>query len=202
MKLICKKLSLVFATLVMAFQLTAGVVFSSLPVSLPTVATIALVATLPITQTACSKDQMVAAGKDVLSVVQNQELQGFIRTLAPGLLSKFVALVPSANDLIAAFQSGDTSTGLALVNTIFPVIEEVAGALISLSPPAMAILGVANIALHFILNHAQTSTAAKASVKAAKRAGVASVQQAVDYGSQPTWGCNFVQDKRCAVLAH
>ena len=198
MRKLVKHLSVAVATLVLAFQLTAGVVFSSLPVSFPVVATVAVVGTVAVTQVACSQDQLVSAGKDILSVVTDQTLQDYIRTLAPGMLTKFLALVPSAKDLIAAFQNGNITGGLALVNAIFPVIEEVAGVLINLSPPAMAILGLANIALHFILNHTKATTAAKAG----RKAGVAAVRVADNYEAQKTWGCNYRADRRCAALAH
>lgn len=187
--------------LTLGFNFTAGAVLSSLPVSVPTGVGIVVLATLPVTTGfgQCSKDQLVASAKDVLTVVNDTTLQGFLRTLAPSALTKLLALAPTATDLVKAFQSGDTSSGLALINTIFPVIEEIAAAVATLSPQAMAILGIANIGLHFILNHTKATSA----VKAARKAGVAAVRVADDYSTQRAWGCDYrPKDSRCAQLAH
>ena len=183
-------------TLVLGFQLTAGVVLSS-PVVVP-VATVAVVVTVVGTQTACSKDQLVASAEDVLSVLTDQTLIKALQALSPPMLAKIEALVPTAKDLITAIKNGDTSSALAAVNTIFPVIEEVFALFSGGNPAVLAVLALANIALHFIINHVKTTKAAKA----ARVAGIAAVQVADDYGNRPAWGCNLRQDKRCAALAH
>lgn len=199
MRSIARKVSLGFATLVMMFQLTAGVVFNSLPTYTPTVIGIGVVVgTLPLTAAVCSKDQLVASAEDVLSVVTDQTLIKALQTLSPPLLAKIVGLVPTAKDLITAIKNGDTTNALALVNTIFPVIEEAFALFSGGNPAVLAVLALANIGLHFIMNHVSTTKTAKA----AKMAGIAAVQQAVDYNSQPVWGCNFRSDKRCAALTH
>jgi hypothetical protein len=87
---------------------------------------------------------------------------------------------------------------LAAVNTIFPVIEEAFALFSGGNPAVLAVLALANIALHFITNHvSQTKTA-----KAARMAGIAAVQQADSYNNRPVWGCNLRSDKRCAALVH
>lgn len=193
-----KKLLLAPAlTLVIGFQLTAGVVLSSIPVSVPMVATVAVVVAVG-TQTACSKDQLAASAADVLSVLTDSTLIKALQTLSPPLLAKIETLVPTAKDLITAIKNGDTSTALAAVNTIFPVIEEAFALFSGGNPAVLAVLALANIALHFIINHVKTTKTARA----ARAAGVHSVTVALDYEAQPTWGCNIRKDKRCEALAH
>lgn len=194
-RLIIKKISLGLGTLIMAFQLTTGAVFSSLPACTPALVGIGIVAgSLPLTAAQCSKDQLAASAQDVLDVVNNPALQGYLRTLAPGVLPKFLALIPAATNLVTAIKNGDTSNALALVNTIFPVIEEVAASALSSNPTAMALLGVADIGLHFIINHVKAS--APTAVRASR-----SVQVASDYGNKPVWGCQYhPKDKRCASM--
>lgn len=201
MKSIGKKISLGLATLMMAFQLTAGVVFSSLPSYTPTLIGIGVVAgTLPLTAAVCSKDQLVASAEDVLSVLSDQTLIKALQTLSPPMLKKIEGLVPTAKDLITAIKNGDTTNALALVNTIFPVIEEAFALFSGGNPAVLAVLALANIALHFIIDHVQK--AAPATVKSARAAGTQGVAEAIDYGAKPVWGCQYRQDKRCAALAH
>jgi hypothetical protein len=135
----------------------------------------------------CSKDQLVAAGEDVLSVVTSQPLQQALQVLAPGSLTKLTGLLGPAKDLIAAIKNGNTTGALNLVNTIFPVIEEVASIVIGVNPIASAVLALANIALHFIINHTQTTKAAVA----ARKMGVPAAMKAADNGAKPIWGCQY-----------
>lgn len=198
MRSIARKVSLGFATLIMMFQLTAGVVFNSLPAYTPAVIGIGVVVgTLPFTAAVCSKDQLVAAGEDVLSVVNDQALQNALKAISSTALSRLLTLVGPATDLVAALKGGVTTNALALVNTIFPVIEEIVQ-LVSSDPTIMKYLALGNIALHFIINHAKDTTAAKA----ARKTGARSVSDAMSVDAQPVWGCQYRQDKRCAALAH
>lgn len=179
--------------LTLAFNVGVGWV-TSVPVAfVATVAGITAVATTPVTVgfVGCSKDQLTAAAKDVLSVVENKQLQDALRTLSPSALTKLLAIVPTARNLVEAIRNGDTSNALALVNTIFPVIDEIADVL-DASPQVKAILALANIALHFIINHTQTTTTGLSASPEAQRAA--------DFGSRPVWGCTLRTDKRCTVL--
>lgn len=193
-----RKISLSFASLVLAANVTAGglIALSSVtvPVANVTVGSVVLTSgglALLMAEVACSKSQLVASAEDVLSVVTDQTLINALKTLSPPALARLESLVPAARNLITAIKNGDTTNALALVNTIFPVIEEVVSLAVGLSPAAMAILAIANIALHFIMNHAQTAVPKTARQSPAMR-------QASEYGSQPAWGCRYHQtDKRC-----
>jgi len=140
----------------------------------------------------CSKDQLTASAQDVLAVVTDRNLMLALQTISPAALQKLEAAAPLARDLVAAIKNGDTSTALGTVNTIFPIIDEVADAL-DANPKLKAILALANIALHFIINHAQTSTPTIARSRP-------TVRRAIEYGNRPVWGCELRQDKRCAEL--
>lgn len=148
--------------------------------------------TVGMTQTACSKDQLIAAGNDVLSVVTDTALMNALQTISPAALKKLEALVPDAQKLVTALKNGDTSNALALVNTIFPVISDIVAS-VNNDPKIAAFLALGNIALHFIINHTQNTNAAKV----ASKAGVPAVQQAADSGGQTIWGCQYAaKDKR------
>lgn len=184
----------------------AAVVVSSAiaaPAAVTTVAACALVA-LPFIATGCSKNQLVAAAEDVLTVLTNAELMNALRLVSPPLLARLESMVPEAKKLIAAIRAGDTSTALGLVNLIFSVIDD-AGNVLNASPKIKAILGLANIALHFIINHA--SAAAPALAKS-----LPAVRKTIALGAQPAWGCALRSElpdgfkgkeraaKRCAEL--
>lgn len=163
----------------------------------PTILMLALfIATIPLTAAKCDKNQLVAAAQDVVDVVTNKELLTALQTISPPLLRKLEAITPSAKELITAIRNGDTSNALALVNTIFPVIDEVAASL-GANQKMMAILALANIGLHFIINHVQTTAPAAASA-----AALPDAQTAINFGNQRVWGCDFKKDKRCDALAH
>lgn len=196
-----RKISLGLATLVMVFQLAAGWVLNSLPAYTPAVVGIGVVVgTLPLTAAVCSKDQLVASAEDVLSVLNDAILIKALQSLSPPMLARIQALVPTAKELITAIKNGNTSNALALVNTIFPVIEDAFTLFAGGSPAVLAVLALANIALHFIIDHVQAT--APAAVRTARAAGVRGVAAAIDYGAKPVWGCDYRKDKRCAALAH
>lgn len=163
-------------------------------VTVGTVATLSIVAVVPaVTQTSCNKDQLVSAANDVLSVVTDPTLIKALQTLSPPVLAQIEALVPTAKNLITAIKNGDTTNALALVNTIFPVIETAFGVLSAGNPAVLAVLALANIALHFIVNHVQSNVPKIAKTSAA-------VRVAQDFGSKPVWGCNYRSDNRCKAL--
>lgn len=181
-----------FTHSVLALVLTSGIYLGTLVTSAPVapVAIVGVVATCALTQTACNKDQLLAAGEDVLSVVTSQPLQQVLQVIAPGSLTKLTGLLGPAKDLIAAIKNGNTSGALNLVNTIFPVIEEIASIVASANPVAMAVLALANIALHFIINHTQSNVPKMARMAPA-------VRQALAIGAQKIWGCEHpAKDKR------
>jgi len=190
-----RKIYLSCASLVLALTITAGGMLTPIT-STQIVGGIVLtgsVATLTLTQVACSKDQLLASAQDILDVVTNASLIKALQVLSPGAVARLAGLVPVAKDLIAAIKSGDTSNALALINTIFPVIEEVAAIIVGANPQVAAILAIANIALHFIINHVKAGVPQVASM-----ASSAAVSQALDYGSRTAWGCQYhPKDKRC-----
>jgi hypothetical protein len=180
----------------LSFQASVGAVMSLPPATVATITGITVISTLPVTTgfVGCSKDQLLAAAKDVLTVVEDRQVQDALRTLSPAALAKLLSIVPTARNLVEAIRNGDTSSALALVNTIFPVIDEIADAL-NAKPQIKAVLALANIALHFIINHTQST--APAIIAATPEA-----QRAIELGNKPVWGCNLRSDKRCAELAH
>lgn len=180
--------------LVLATNITVASMFAVANIT-PTqvVAGITLTGTVAVVlvETGCSKSLLIASAEDVLTVVTDPNLIKALQVLSPGGVARLASLVPVAKDLIAAIKNGDTSNALALVNAIFPVIEEIAAIIVGVNPIATAILAVANIGLHFIINHVQAKVPTMARMSPA-------VRQALDYGAQAAWGCQYhAKDKRC-----
>lgn len=173
---------------VLAMVLTSGLYLGALVTSAPVapVAIVGVVATCALTQTACSKDQLVSAGEDVLSVVTDTALMNALRSISPAALQKLEALVPDAQKLVTALKNGDTTNALALVNTIFPVISEIVSS-VNGDPKIAGFLALANIALHFIINHTSNTKPAVA----ARKLGMPGAQKATDNGAQKIWGCGY-----------
>lgn len=176
----------------------------SMPATVAAVGTCAIIA-LPFVLASCSKDQLVAAAEDVLAVITNAELMDALRTISPPLLARLESLVPEGKKLVAAIRNGDITTALGIVNLIFPVIDDVANAL-NASPRIKAIAAFANIALHFIINHARTTAAAAAQPSSP------AIRAAIALSARPVWGCGLRNElpdgfkgkdraaKRCAEL--
>lgn len=151
-------------------------------------ATLGVVTAIPIATSAfaCSKDQLVVSAQDVVDVVTNPAVMA---ALPPALQVKLRTAEPFARSLLASIKSGDFSTALAAVNTIFPIIDEIAAALHA-SPKILSFVGLANIGLHFIINHVRANVTS--------RVASAEVSTAIGYGAQPVWGCDYHKnDQRC-----
>lgn len=152
-------------------------------------ATLTVVTSIPIVTGAamCSKDQLVASAQDVLDVVTSPEV---LAALPAGAAAKLRSIEPTARSLVAAIKAGDTSTAIGLVNTIFPIVNEIA-AVLHASQKALGIVALANIALHFIINHVKDALPARAAL-------TPEMVQALSYGNDPAWGCDYhKKDKRC-----
>lgn len=140
-----------------------------------------------------SKDQLVASGKDVLDVVQDKAVIAALQAVSPEAVAKLLASVPTATNLLAWIKTGDFTNAIAAVNSLFPMIDEIA-ALLHASPKVLGIVALANIALHFIINHVQANAQSVVRASSSSRA----VQTALSYAAQPTWGCDYHKnDKRC-----
>jgi len=195
-----RKTCLSIAALLLASNITVGGLFALSAVTVPvvdvSVGSVVLsggALAVLMAEVACSKSQLVAAGEDVLSAVTDQALINALRAISSDALAKLEALVPDAQKLVAALKNGDTSSALALVNTIFPVIEDIVAS-VSNDPKIAGFLALGNLALHFILNHTKSTAAAVA----ARKAGVSAVQVADDNGAQPVWGCQYAAKDRRA----
>lgn len=176
--------------LALCFNVSIGwVAQSTIPL-----ATVAVVVT--VTQTACSKDQLVASAEDVLSVVTDKVVNDALAAISPFALAKLAKIIPSARDLVAAVKNSDSSLAAGLVADIFPVISEIA-VLLSASPVAMGVLALANVGLHFLLNHLPSGSQAK-SPKVRGSVSTETVDSLQTFKSERVWGCDFLpKDKRC-----
>jgi hypothetical protein len=145
---------------------------------------------VPLGFMSCSKSQLEASANDVLSVVTNAELINALQVISPGAVAQLAKLVPEARALILAIQNGNTTNAAQIIATIFPVIEQIAAVIINLSSAGMAILAIANIALHFLLNHLPASPVMMATSP--------TFRKLTDYKNQRAWGCDFhAKDRRC-----
>lgn len=155
-------------------------------------ATLTVVTAVPIVTGAatCSKDQLLASAEDVLDVVTDNAVIAALQTVSAEAVAKLRSIEPTARSLVAAIRAGDTSTAIGLINTIFPVINELAAALHA-SQKALGVVALANIALHFIINHVKDSLPKRAAL-------TPEMVKALSYGNDPAWGCDYhKKDKRC-----
>lgn len=135
-----------------------------------------------------NKDQMAAYAKDVADALE--QAAPLVNQLLPAKAAVWATLIPKGRQLVEAVSASDKTTAAELVADIFPVIEDVVNSLTGNTQIRIA-LSLANIGLHFILNH----------LPAAPRAGrsgplMAKLQQFKD---EPVWGCQYHQE-RCGDL--
>lgn len=136
----------------------------------------------------CSKDQLTASAKDVLSALKDASPQ--IAQLLPGKAAAFAALIPKAEALVDAISKSDKTTALGLISDLGPSISQFAADLGG-NQTVLAILAIANIALHFIVNH----IAAVAPPARARQSP--QMRMVIEFKNEETWGCKYVTDKRC-----
>jgi len=193
MKQLIAKITL---TLTLAFNVTVGTITQMPGHTVATVAGITALSTLPVTTgfVGCSQDQLVASAKDVLDVLKSSSVQNALSTLAPGVLGEVLAAVPTAERLVELIRNSDFTNATAIINSLFPLIDEIADA-VKASPKVLAFVALANIALHFIINHVKASAPASMIVQNQQ------MQRAIELGDKPVWGCNLRKDKRCAEMA-
>lgn len=140
----------------------------------------------------CTKEQKQnfdSYAKDVAdALVQSQPLVDQLLT-AKGrkdLADKYDKIVPSGAKLVAAIAASNKTDALAIASDIFPVVEEVVGAL-SGNTTVQVGLALANIGLHFLLNHLPASATASL--------GPAKAKQIATFRRAPVWGCKYRPDK-------
>jgi hypothetical protein len=134
---------------------------------------------------ACSKAQLTSTAKDVLGALK--DAQPFIAQLLPGKAAAFAALIPEAERLVAAVQNSDKATALALVADIGPTLSQIAADLHA-NANVMAILAVANIGLHFLVNHLPATVGKGASASPV-------MARAMQFKQEAVWGCRYRPDK-------
>ena len=139
-----------------------------------------------VSQTACTKGQMVAAAKDVASALH--DAQPFITQLVPGKAARFAQAVGEAEKLVTAIEASDKTTAASLIADIFPAIDEVASDL-GANTKVLAILAIANISLHFLVNHLPQS-------KMLAVAGGATYAKLAAFKQRPVWRCRDASSGR------
>src|SRR5689334_15564029 len=139
----------------------------------------------------CSKSQLTSTAQDVFSALS--DAQPLITQLFPGKAAKFAEAVAEAKKLVDAVRASDKTQAAALVADIFPVIDEVASDL-GANTKVLALLGLANIGLHVLVNHLPQTAGVSAGGQVAKLA---------QFRSRPVWRCRdaisgrFEQMQQC-----
>lgn len=131
---------------------------------------------------ACSKNQLLGYANDVLSSFK--DAQPYISQLLPNQVALFTKLIASAGDLVTAITNSDKTGALAILSDITPSFGQIATALGG-SPTVLAILGIADIALHFIANNISGIVAKPGTRISSQLATVNS------FKAQRVWGCDY-----------
>jgi hypothetical protein len=132
---------------------------------------------------ACSKADLTATAKDVLDSLKSA--QPYITQLLPAKAAVFAALVEEAGKLVTAVASSNKQDALNLLADITPVFTEIASDLHGNST-VLAILAVADIGLHFLVNHIQVPTNGRLSARMGRIAA---------FKAQRSWGCDYHPEK-------
>lgn len=150
-----------------------------------TILTLVVTASLILGTTAfaCKKAVLVAFAEDAF--VSLKQAQPYITTLLPQKAEQWAKVVASAEKLVAAVKASDKVTAVALLADITPTVQEIVGDLGG-NVTVLTILAVADIALHFLVNHISLDpVVVGANPKLVKLVG---------FKNAEVWGCKYRPD--------
>lgn len=131
-----------------------------------------------------NKQQNVAFAKDVVNSLQSA--LPLVRELNPRAGEVLARGIPIAQDIVKAIEVNDSQNALQLLSALLPIINSTAAEFTG-NTKVLTILAIADIAVHFLLNH--QPQIAKAARAAGRKGSVVA-----DYANQPVWGCQYRPD--------
>jgi len=141
---------------------------------------------------ACSKsekDQNVAFAKDVVNSLT--DARPLIVQLRPQIAVRYDQAINSARRLVTAIENSNQTEAIGLLADLIPIVSDVAAQFTD-NTKVLAILALANIGLHFLVNHIHTA----AGVATARSAADSAAREVIfEFDAQPVWGCDYKPEK-------
>lgn len=131
------------------------------------------------------KAEFLSYAREVRSALS--DLQPLVSSIKPAAGEIVAKALPVADQVIAAIESGNVTTATELLRTLLPLVNSVT-AMFTNDTNILAIAAIANIGLHFLINHLPLPPA---STKMARRVSDPLVQ----FKDEPVWGCDFHPDR-------
>jgi hypothetical protein len=140
---------------------------------------------------ACSKsekDQNVAFARDVVNSLN--DARPLIVQLRPQIAARYDQAINSAGRLVTAIENSNQTEAIGLLTDLIPVVSDVAAQFTN-NTKVLTVLALANIGLHFLVNHIHTAEGAAT----ARRSASASRDVVFEFDAQPVWGCDYKPEK-------
>lgn len=138
-----------------------------------------------------TKAQGIAFAKDIASGLRSAA--PLITQLKPAAGAIINRAIPIADRVIAAVEASDAVTTAALLNDLLPLVNDIVGQFTG-NTKVLAFVALADIGIHFLINHAPEIFGGAALQAAASQS--AEVDPLEKYAAQPIWGCAY-HPKRC-----
>jgi hypothetical protein len=143
---------------------------------------------------ACSQSQQqknIAWAKDVVSSLRAG--RPYLAVIKPELLADYDKAINLGDSALLAVQAGNAQGAIELITELLPIFSAAAAAFTNNST-ALAALALADIGLHFLLNHLPRTIiiAAKQRTGAARVNGVDPITA---FEQEQVWGCAYLPDK-------
>jgi hypothetical protein len=144
-----------------------------------------------------SREQGIAFAKDIAAGLR--AAQPLVAQLKPAAGALLAQAIPIADKVIAAVEASDPNNVIDLLNQLIPIIDAVVGQFSS-NVKVLTFMALADIGIHFLINHSKEIFGTVAVARTMKRAGRAarSTQPAdavTTYAERPTWGCQYHPEK-------
>lgn len=147
---------------------------------------------------AVTKEQAIAYAKDIADGLRSA--QPIIARLNPAAGKALALGLPIADDVIAAVEKGDVTKIASLLNTLIPIVDRTVAQFTN-NVTALGFLALADIGIHFLINHAAEIFPGQLGPSRAAKKG-APPPPPIDvpgniqnYAAKPVWGCQYHPEK-------
>lgn len=139
-----------------------------------------------------TKEQGIAFARDIASSVRSA--LPLVSQLKPAAGRILEQAIPIADSVISAVERSDLNSTVSLLNQLIPIIDQTV-AQFTANVKVLTLLALADIGIHFLINHADDIFGSKAVAKARRGANVATVDAVTQYAGRTVWGCKHVPEK-------
>jgi len=143
--------------------------------------------------TSATKEQAIAFARDIANGIQSA--LPIVTRLNANAGKVLATALPIANSVITAVEQGKPGQVADLLEQLIPVIDATV-AQFSNNVTVLGFLALADIGIHFLINHANEIFGVKAIAKASSVNGPPSA--VAEYAGRAVWGCQYHPEK-CKV---